>query len=297
MTNHETANVIDVASEQQFEDAYARVKPVLDALAPDELVQINLDVPTAVATTLGVLPKLQALEPDIEKHLPTFDIGRYRSLEDIAFALSFAQTNYLTALQPPEVLPALVDEATKMRGVLLADAETLVAHGIIDANQISQLEGAKGLKNVAQDLQSLSRVLKESWDKIQGKLPLTVDDLARANQLAAHLLRTIGLRDQGPAAVEAATEVRMRAFTLFIRTYGDAQRAVAYLRADEGDAESIAPSLYTGKGRKKAPEPPTPEPTLVPTPEPPVAASPAPAHGATPPKGPEPTNQNGPFMS
>jgi conjugal transfer/entry exclusion protein len=78
----------------------------------------------------------------------------------------------------------------------------LVAHRIIDENQIAQLQGAKGFKNVAQDLQSLSRVLKDSWDKIQGKLPLTVDDLTRANQLAAHLLRTIGLREQG-AGVEA----------------------------------------------------------------------------------------------
>jgi hypothetical protein len=258
MTTHVMTGLTDFANEQQFEDAYIRVKAALDALQPDELVQINLDVPTAVATILGVLPKLHALEPEIEKHLPTFDLARYRSLEDVAFALSFANTNYLTALQPPDALSALADEATKTRGVLLADAETLVAHGIIDGNQFAELQGAKGFKNVAQDLQSLSRVLKESWDEIQGKLPLTLDDLTRANQLAAHLLRTIGLREQGAAGVEAATDVRMRAFTLFLRTYGDAQRAVAYLRADQGDAENIAPSLYTGRGRRKAPDAPTP---------------------------------------
>jgi hypothetical protein len=289
----------DFANEQQFEDVYARVKPALDALQPDELLQINLDIPTAVATILGVLPKLQALEPDIAKHLPTFDIARYRSLEDIAFALSFANTNYLTALQPPDDLPPLADEAAKMRSVLLADAETLVAHDIIDEKQIAQLQGAKGSKNVAQDLQSLSRVLKESWDKIQGKLPLTLDDLTRANQLAAHLLRTIGLREQGAAGVEAATDTRMRAFTLFLRTYGDAQRAVEYLRSEQGDAESIAPSLYTGRGRKKAAEPPAPTPAPTTTTSAPSTVE-APhalqANGQAQASPLEKTQENGPFM-
>lgn len=298
MTDNQTAGVIDFTDEQQFEDAYARVKPALDALQTDELAQINVDVPTAVATILGVLPKLKALEPEIEKHLPTFDIARYRNLEDIAFALSFANTNYLTALQPPAVLPELVDEATKLRGLLLVDTEMLVAHGIVDGQQIAELQGAKGPKNVAQDLQSLSRVLKESWDKVQGKSPLTADDLTRANQLAAHLLRLVGLRAQGTGSVEAATDARMRAFTVFLRAYADVQRAVAYLRADEGDAESIAPSLYTGRSRKKAPEaaepPAPPEPAPAPVPPPvvpsPHAAAPVPATAlAT-------KNENGPFM-
>jgi hypothetical protein len=298
MTDNQTVGILDFTNEQQFEDAYARVKPTLDALRTGELQQINLDVPTAVATILGVLPKLQALEPDIAKHLPTFDIARYRRLEDIAFALSFANTNYLTALQPPEVLPELVDEATKLRGLLVADSEMLVAHGIIDGKQIAELQGAKGFKNVAQDLQSLSRVLKESWDKVQGKSPLTLDDLTRANQLAAHLLRLVGLKEQDTASVEAATDARMRAFTVFLRAYGDVQRAVAYLRADEGDAESIAPSLYTGRARKKAPDaaappaPPVPAPAPVPAPVVPsphsAAAVAAPALATK--------NENGPFM-
>jgi hypothetical protein len=119
---------------------------------------------------------------------------------------------------------------------------------------------------VAQDLQSLSRVLKESWDKVDGKIPSTADDLVRANQLAAHLLRTVGLREQGPALVAEATDARMRAFTLFLRTYADAQRAVAYLRAEQGDAETLAPSLYTGRGRRKAPDPaPVASPPAKPT--------------------------------
>jgi hypothetical protein len=109
----------------------------------------------------------------------------------------------------------------------------------------------------------------------------------------------VGLRAQATASVEAATDARMRAFTLFSRAYADVRRAVAYLRAGEGDAESIAPSLYTGRARKKSPdaaEPPAPpEPAPAPAPPPvvpsPHAGAPVPATAlAT-------KNENGPFMS
>jgi hypothetical protein len=50
-----------------------------------------------------------------------------------------------------------------------------------------------------------------------------------------------------------ASERRRRAFTIFSRAYKDAQRAVAYLRADFEDAEQIAPSIFPGRpGRRGA---------------------------------------------
>ncbi len=42
--------------------------------------------------------------------------------------------------------------------------------------------------------------------------------------------------------------MRARAFTLFSRAYDQVRRAVNVLRWDEGDADSIAPSLYAGRG-------------------------------------------------
>jgi len=48
-----------------------------------------------------------------------------------------------------------------------------------------------------------------------------------------------------------ASEARLRAFTRLIRVYEGARRAVGYLRAPEGDADTIAPSLYAGRPRRR----------------------------------------------
>jgi len=43
---------------------------------------------------------------------------------------------------------------------------------------------------------------------------------------------------------------RQRAFTLLIKRYEEVRRAVLFVRCCEGDADSIAPSLWAGRGRR-----------------------------------------------
>ncbi|WP_437980893.1 hypothetical protein [Sorangium sp. So ce117] len=55
-----------------------------------------------------------------------------------------------------------------------------------------------------------------------------------------------------PGPTEAADR-RARAFSLLVHAYDQTRRAVAYLRWDEEDADTIAPSLYKGRtGRATA---------------------------------------------
>jgi hypothetical protein len=247
---------VDVNNEEQATDAYERVKADLAALKTDELLQVNLDIPTAVTTILGVLPELRALRERMSKELPTFDLAAFDKLEDFALALSATQTSYLTATQPPDDLQALATEAGVLHDRLLADAKALAQHGLIDSKQIDQLLGGNSYKSLAQDLQILSKVMQENWAKIQGKTPTLADELKIANQMSTRLMRIIGVREQSPALLAAAAEARMRAFTQLIRVYQDARRAVTYLRGPEGDADSIAPTLYPGRPKRRQPEPP-----------------------------------------
>jgi hypothetical protein len=83
--------------------------------------------------------------------------------------------------------------------------------------------------------------------------PIKREDLQRAEAIAVAILRTVGLQEQGPTAIAATTDARLRAFTLFVRTYDHVRRGISYLRWEQDDVEAIAPSLYQGRGgRKKA---------------------------------------------
>ena len=48
--------------------------------------------------------------------------------------------------------------------------------------------------------------------------------------------------------MDEAIAARQQAYTLFIRAYNDARRAVSYLRAANDDVEDYAPTLFASKG-------------------------------------------------
>lgn len=236
-----------------FEDAYNSLLPKFRALSTEELVPINLDIPAAVTTALGVAPELAAFKDEVAQHLPKLDFEPMLHLDEYAMALSHAHTLYLMASQPVDSLQALVAEGTALRETLFVDASALVRRSLLNGNQLKDLQGPVGYKNLAVDLQILAALFRENLGQLQGKCAVQATDVHRAEQIAAEILRTVGLREQGPTSVAATSDMRARAFTAFVRVYDQARRIVTFLRWNEDDVGSIAPSLYAGRsnGRKK----------------------------------------------
>jgi hypothetical protein len=250
------STVVNVASNETLvKDAYGRVKGDWAALAADQLLQVNLDIQLASQTILGALPEIRDLRERMVKELPAFDVTQFDKLEDYVLALVFVQSRYVMATQPDDDLQILFTEASKLRERLAADAQALSLRRLFDTRKLAALKGANGYKNVAHDLQALSAEFEAIWPKIEGKCPTTLDDLTAATQMSTRVTRVVGLREQSPAVLAVLTEERMRAFTLMLKVYDEARSAVSYLRRHVGDADSIAPSLYTGKStRRKANE-------------------------------------------
>jgi hypothetical protein len=237
-----------------LDDAEERVSAELAALKVGELLQINLEVMSAVSTVLGVLPKVRALREQMVKELPSFDIVDFDKLEDYAFALQSTHVDYVAATQPPDDLPQLSDEALKLRERLELDARALAINGLLDGAPLAQLKGGIGYKNMALDLGILTNVLHGAWGNIQGKTAVTAEALEKAVSLSKRLMRIVGVREQSPAVVAEVAEQRMRAFTRLIKTYEATRRAVSFLRGELDDADTIAPSLYQGRPRRRASE-------------------------------------------
>lgn len=188
--------------------------------------------------------------------LPGFDIAQFDKLEDHALGLMYVQARYIMATQPPSDLAELIEEAERLRTWLLADARALAVRGYLDGRKLDALKGGGSSKGVAQDLLALAAELEAIFPTIQGKSTTTAEELKTATQTATRLTRLVGERDQSPALVAELAQERLRGFTQLLRTYDDARAALAFLRRVEGDADEIAPNLYTANTKRRRPTEP-----------------------------------------
>jgi hypothetical protein len=133
-------------------------------------------------------------------------------------------------------------------------------------------EGANLGARVMGDLIALVAIHRKYADKIADRTSIKPEELTAAEDLAAKFSEAVGLREQTPQTVAAATRVRQAAFTLFVTSYNEVRAAVQYLRRREDDADTIIPSLFAIHGvRKKSavdtndkPNPPAPTPVVNP---------------------------------
>lgn len=257
-----------VSQEVLGHQALLRLMPELKALPSEDLKQVQLDIPSAVATVLGSLPEIRALRADIEAAVKDFDFVSFDKLEDYALALTDAHTEFLIATKPMDDLDQMIDEGGRLKAKFAADANACVVHGLIDPKKLSEVQGGVGFKELASDLSIYAKVFTQSWPSIQNKVGTTLADIERAGKLAQRIIRVVGTREQATQNVAEATDVRMRVYTLFMRTYDYIRRAVTFLRWAEADAEEIAPSLFADRSRRKK----APVPAPAPTPDQPAAA-------------------------
>jgi hypothetical protein len=263
--------------ELHFRHAYEQLLPEIHAVPSESLAPLIVDITSAVTKGLGALSEIMRFR-DQAALLPFFDVAAFDKLEPYALAAQFANTRYLAAADPPAPLPDMIDEAMKLRETLLLDATVLAHRGLINGQKLTELKGAVGHKNVAQDIMTLAETLRANYDAIASKTAVTVADLNRAEILAHRILVVVGEREQGPASATVTADIRHRAYTLFAHAYEEVRHAIRFLRRKEGDVDEIAPSLFAGKAapsRKPEPEAPAAEPTA-------AVAPPTNGHAAAP---------------
>ncbi|WP_437625608.1 hypothetical protein [Sorangium sp. So ce1151] len=271
------------AAPPQAAAAFDEAAPEMDALERDALLPINIDIPRAVSQVLGVLPGLLALRPLIAERLPTHDVGLVDRLETYALAAWYAHLAWLSSGGAQNGLKPLLEEAVPLRANLLGDAEALARRGLVDAETVADIRAGNGHMDTANDLVALSALFSGSWSEIAGKTAATEEEVRRAGELGPELLAALGVREHGAAPGPSdAADKRARAFTLFVNAYDQTRRAVSYLRWNEDDLETIAPSLYKGRGGRGASSSDTDAAPQVAPPAQPDTAAPAPPGAAAP---------------
>lgn len=234
--------------------AYEALLPEIEAVADDELTPVNIDMMAAITTVTGALPEIRGMRPAIAAGLPGFNLEQFDKLEQYTLALTHAHTRYRKTFAPKEDLAELADELDEIRDHMMTNAASLAKMRLISGEQLRSLKTIPGYKALASDVLTLCSTFSDDWDKLEGKTPFTQEELHRVGTRALELVSAVGQREQGPITTGEAVLLRQKAFTLFLRAYDQARRAVQYLRNDFGDADDIAPSLYLNRTRRRGEE-------------------------------------------
>ena len=242
----QTSPVTHAAHKQRASfDATAKARA---ELLPEDLAPINLDIPSACTTVYGALDRLKMLREQIIGTWKEFDIEAFDAIETYAEALAAAHFLYTSSSAPAEELPALTARAGTLRDLFLSDVQTLVKRGVFEAKVLGDIKGGTGYMNVISDIGTVSALLQSHWVGIQGKISITADELAEAEELTDRIMRAYGQRTNEPAKVTAAADERTRAYTLLVNAYDEARRAATYLRWNSEDVDQWVPSLWKGRG-------------------------------------------------
>ena len=180
-----------------FEAAYEKRLVEIERVASDELAANNLDVHAAVATVLGCLPEIARYRREMSK-LHGLDQDKIDSLEEYAQAAAEAHSRWIAIVTRPDDIVALHAKGRAMRALLRSDARALAQRGLLSRSQVAAFRGHVGYKNVAFDLIDWANLLRDHWGSIQGKTPLTEEDVRQAKALGEQMIRAVGLREQAP---------------------------------------------------------------------------------------------------
>lgn len=254
------------ASSHEYAAALAAVTPELQAMPPEQLLPVNLDLSVVCTTAGGKLPDLLALGPQFET-LPDLDRPLIDKLPVYLRAVAFAHASYLYSTQTASPLPALAADCEARFAVLEHAAQTFIDEGLLPAETLSAYGKEQGYRPRALEMLHLTALLRTHEPPLPPHPSLTAEKLDAAALAGSKLFEAVGERDRLESTASDATHLRQRAFSRFARAWDEARRAVLYLRWHHGDADILAPSLYVGRGAphaKEAPNAPTPAAPVAP---------------------------------
>jgi hypothetical protein len=233
------------------ERAYLEIEAEIDALPDGAATPRDLDVPAAVAVVLGALPAIRKHRDAIAEELPKHPVDKLDRLETYALGAWFANLVHVYASAGGTDSTALVDEASRLREDLLVAGKALGHRGLLDRDELAKVRGGSSPAEVAADVGLLARLFSAGWAKISGKTAVELREVERAAALGPMLEAVAGAKRLSDRPGYDAADRRLRAFALLEGAYDGARRALAYLRWTEGDADTLAPSIFRKKrGRK-----------------------------------------------
>jgi hypothetical protein len=271
------ADPVPLKDLEDAELAYNRVRAELEAINPDDLKPMNVDVVSATSIALGSAPRILGYRERMAK-LEEFNIRHVDNLTDYAKAAWYVYVTQLPVPEPADA-QALIDEVVALRAKLLMWAAPLIGAGKFDEGAVNRIREGSGMKDAPSDVVALVVLYRSNWEGVSSICGVTEADLARGAEIGPAVFALVSRRENQLTGTVSDGSLRVRrAWTLLDRAYDQCRRALTFLRHDDNDADSIAPSMRRNAGGRppaQGAQPPAPTPA----PAPPVTAPGAPVVG------------------
>lgn len=243
--------------------AFRTLRPVAEDMPEDRVRSPNIKVYSAVTHIIATSERAEAYRKEFEQLQPLFDMVHLDQLALRAMALQFAEIRVNMEGKAERQAPAVLERARTIRERLLRTANYLTAEGLLDGGPMESMRGNRSHAEVGADLLQLALMFNQAGARIAGMHPISQSDLHEAVEVGGNLTRAIAADHTEAGEETVSVDLRNRFFTLAMLSYAQIERALDFIRFDEGDAQNIAPNLVSASRRRprSSKAGATPEPT------------------------------------
>jgi len=225
---------------------------------PAAIVPFRTDAHLAQHNAMRGLEAVLEHEARITVELPAVVIDELREVLPLTHAVVFAAAR-VNRTPEATMLRDLMPEAYRLRRRMLTSALALSEAGLIPEREVTPIRDGRGQIDAAQDLPQLAALHRRHATAIEGKHPVTKEDLERADQLGTQLLEILrpsgaSSSKQGSSELAAAMDARDRLWTLLTKRHEQVWKVGAWLFGY--DVEAKVPYLQSRKLKRKAAETP-----------------------------------------
>ena len=199
-------------------EALELARDVLAAMPESEIHRNpGLDPSAAAGIVIGSLPRIDKHRDEAVAQFGDDAAIVFDDLGIIAKATEQATTE-LAASDSSSDLGEMHEEIADDHALLLGDGDALANRKLIERSRVDPGRPCNGYRTTLESVFVLIALFREHWPVIEGKTPLTLDDLTAAEKRADLMRRRLNERDQSEGAIASASSVHQRTNVIIRRT-------------------------------------------------------------------------------
>ncbi len=254
MTTHKTSEALSATPDISTPEAACTFFLPLAVFDPATLSLFRCDPHLAHHNaSIGVTVVL-AEQARIASELPTVDLELIRTIPNLALAVLFAGSRVNRTPEASE-LRGLQPQGHILRRKMLSAGTSLAESDLLPEREVSAIRSGKGPLDAADDLIQLAALFRRHASAIQGKHPITTNDITTAEKLGTRMIALLrpsaAPRSSHPTEdLQYWVDARDRLWTLLVRRYEVVRKVGTWLYGNS--AANKVPNLQSHAPSRKS---------------------------------------------